>query len=166
MGYQKPFIPPKVTATWNILNDTRMYWTLHRSSIEVYHHLCIQFKLKKEPQPNRPIMVPLDGLFGLRDHHNYNSVSSEYGSQTASGQAIWSAIHIIRGMGMVTHLQSSNFQVLRRFIAILHSMWPTTVGNQLPAQSNNSQVMGPRGKDMTPTMVVVASLECSPRSSN
>ena len=38
MGYKKPVIPPKVTATCNILNNTQIDSISLLASIVVYHH--------------------------------------------------------------------------------------------------------------------------------
>ena len=70
-------------------------------------------------------------------------------------------INIICRMGMVTCLHSSQFQILRTFINILHSTWHT-VRNQPPVQAKDFQVMGHSGNNMTSTKVVMAGLKCSP----
>jgi len=70
-------------------------------------------------------------------------------------------INIICGMGLVTLLHSSTFQVLHMFITILHSTWHTTVHNQPPVHDKNFHVVCHCGKDMTSTKVVMVGLKCS-----
>jgi hypothetical protein len=40
VGYKKPFTPPKVTVTCNILNHTPMYSISYLAYIVVHHNLC------------------------------------------------------------------------------------------------------------------------------
>jgi len=55
MGYKKPFIPLKVTATCNILNYTLIYSVSLLASIVVYHHLCSQNMLMNRSPPKTAI---------------------------------------------------------------------------------------------------------------
>jgi len=86
MGYKKPIIPPKLTATSNILNHTPIYSTSHRTSIVVYHHLCSQNMSTKGSPPKRANMAPPGGQFGSQQHNDNNSESSDDGSQTTTGK--------------------------------------------------------------------------------
>jgi len=86
MGYKKPFIPPKVSATCNILNHTPIHSTSHHSSIVVYHHLGSQNMLTKGSPPKTENMAPPGGLFGLQQRRDDNSGSSDNGSRTTTGK--------------------------------------------------------------------------------
>jgi hypothetical protein len=57
MGYEKPFIPLKVTAKFNILNHTPMYSTSHLVSIIVYHHPGSQ-SISINGSPPKTVNVP------------------------------------------------------------------------------------------------------------
>ena len=86
MGYKKPIIPPKVMATCNIHNHTLIDSTSHRTSIVVYHQLCSQTMSTKGSPPKTANMARLGGLFGLQQHCDDNSESSDNGSQTTTGK--------------------------------------------------------------------------------
>jgi len=60
-------------------------------------------------------------------------------------------IYTICRMGMVTLLHSSQIQALCNSTTILHSSSHTTVCNQQPLYSNEFQVIGHSGKNMTST---------------
>jgi len=85
MGYKKPIIPPKVTATCNIHNHTPIYSTSHHRSIVVHHHLCSQNMSTKGFLPKTPNMAPLGGQFGSQWRHVDDSGSSDNGSRTTTG---------------------------------------------------------------------------------
>jgi len=93
MGYKKPFIPPKVTATCNILNQTPIYSSSHRASLVIYHHLCLQNMAMKGSPPKTANMAPTDGIFGTQHRHDNNSGSSDNGSQPATGKVSRSGKH-------------------------------------------------------------------------
>ena len=96
MGYKKPFLPPKVTATCNILNHTLIYSTSHRASIIVYHQLCSQTMSTKESPPKTVIMAPLRGLFGLKNCRDDYSESPDNGTQPATCKHNRSGQHAIQ----------------------------------------------------------------------
>jgi len=73
----------------------------------------------------------------------------------------YTPINIIRCIGMVTLLHSSNVQVFCRLITILYAIC-NTVHNQPPVQAKDVQVMGHSGKDRTSTIVVMVGFKCSP----
>jgi len=86
MGYKKPFIPPKVTATCNILNHTLIYSISLLASIVVYHHLCSKNMSTNGSPPKRANMAHLGGLFGKQQCREDNSESSENSSRTPTGK--------------------------------------------------------------------------------
>jgi len=90
MGYKKPFIPPKVTATWNICNHTLIFSTLHFVSIVLYHNTCSQSMWPKGCPPKTAIIAPPGGRYGLQQYHDNKSESLDNGSWSATGQDSWS----------------------------------------------------------------------------
>jgi len=86
MGYKKRFIPPKVTATCNILNHTLIYSISLLASIVVYHHLCSQTVSTNGSPPKTGNMARPGGLFGTQQRREDNSESSENSSHTATGK--------------------------------------------------------------------------------
>jgi len=86
MGYKKPFVPPKVTATCNILNHTLIYSISFLTSIVVYHHLCSQ-KMSTNGSPLKTAnMARPDGLFSTQQRCEDNSDTLENSSRTATGK--------------------------------------------------------------------------------
>jgi len=86
MGYNKPFIPPKVTATCIILNPTLIYSSSLLASIVVCHHPCSQNMSTNGSPPNTANMGCPGGLFGMQQRCEGNSESSENSSRTATGK--------------------------------------------------------------------------------
>jgi len=84
MGYKKPFILPKVTATCNILNQTPMYSTSHRASRGVNNLLCSQNMSTNGSPTKRANMATPGGWFGFRQLSDDNSGSSDDGSWTST----------------------------------------------------------------------------------
>ena len=70
MGYKKPFIPPKVTATCNTLNHTAIYSISLLASIVGYHHLYSQIMSTNGATPKSANMALLGGLFCTRQHRD------------------------------------------------------------------------------------------------
>jgi len=90
MRYKKPFIPPIVTATCNILNQTAINSTSHCASIAVHHHLCSQSMLIKGSPPKAADIAPPGSQFRMQHRQNDNSELSDSSSQTATGIDSWS----------------------------------------------------------------------------
>jgi len=90
MGDEKPFIPPKVTATCTLLNHIPINSTSHGANIVVYHQLFSQnISTKGSPRKTAKI-YPLGGLFGYHQRRDDNSGSSDIGSWTATCEDSWS----------------------------------------------------------------------------
>jgi len=85
MGYKKPIIPPKVTATCNILNHTLIYSTSHCTSIVVYHHVCSENVSTKGSPPKTANMAPPGSQFGSRQRRDDTSGFLDNGSRTTTG---------------------------------------------------------------------------------
>ena len=84
MGYKKPFIPPKVTATCNILNHTLFDSISLLASIVVYHHLGSQ-NMSTNGSPRKTAnMARPSGEFGTHHSREDHSESSEHSSRTAT----------------------------------------------------------------------------------
>jgi len=82
MGYKRPFLPLKVTATCNILNHTPIYFiSLHAPRV-VYHHLCSHNMSTNGSPPKTANMAALGVLFGTRKWLEDNSEPSENTSRT------------------------------------------------------------------------------------
>jgi len=86
MGYKKPFILPKVTATCNILNHTLIYSISLPTLIVVYHHHCLQNMSTNGSPPKTVNMAHPSSLFGTQQSREENSDSSENSSRTATGK--------------------------------------------------------------------------------
>jgi len=88
MGYKKPFILPKVTATCNIVNHTLIHSVSFLASIVVYHHVCSQNMSTNGSPPKTANMACSGGRFSTQQRHEDNSESSENSSRTATGKDI------------------------------------------------------------------------------
>jgi len=86
VGYNKPSIPPKVTATCNLLNHTPIYSTSHFASIVDYHHLSSQRMSTKGSPPKTANMAPPGGLLASEERDDDNSESSDNSLRTAPGK--------------------------------------------------------------------------------
>ena len=93
MGYKTPIIPPKVTATCNILNHTPIYSTSHYASGVVYHDCFSLTMSMKGSTPQSANMAPLGGLFGSQQLCHDDSGSWDNGSWTATGKDSQSRKH-------------------------------------------------------------------------
>jgi len=164
MGYKIPFIPPKVTATCNILNHTVIYSVSLLASIVVYLHLCSQnMSMNRHPVKAANMARPRR-VFGTEQCHKVNSESSENSSQSRTGKDSRfgeKPINIIHRMGMVTSNHSHQIQALHSVISTLNSTWQT-VRNEPPVQDKDIQVISHSGKDMTSAKVVMVGLKWSP----
>jgi len=72
MGYKKPFIPPKVTATCNKLNHTLIYSISRLASIVVCHHRGSQNMTTNESLQMIANMARPAGLFGTQRRRGDN----------------------------------------------------------------------------------------------
>jgi len=111
MGYKKPFIPPKITATCTILNLTPIYFASHRASILLYHHVCSQSMSIKGSPPRTVNITPPGGLIGWQQHHDDDSGSSDKGLRPATGNVSRSGkhaneYHLLHGYGYPPSQQS------------------------------------------------------------
>jgi hypothetical protein len=77
MGYKKPLILLKVTATSNILNHTVIYSISILASIVGYQHLCSQNMSTNGSPPTTATMARPGGLFGTQKCHEDYPESSE-----------------------------------------------------------------------------------------
>jgi len=82
----KPFSPPKVTATCNILNHTLIYSISFLASIVVYHHHCSQNMSMNASPPTTANMARPGGLVSRQQRREDNSESLENSSRTATGK--------------------------------------------------------------------------------
>ena len=89
MGYKKPFIPPKVTATCNLLYHTPIYSIPLLASIVVYIHHCSQNMSTNRSPPQLVYMVCQGALFSTQQRHEDNSESLENSSWTPTGKDSW-----------------------------------------------------------------------------
>ena len=85
MGYKKPCIPLKITATYTILNHSLINSISHLAAIVVYHHLCSQNMSMNGYALKTAYKAPRGGQFGMQQRRGDNSESSENSSQTANG---------------------------------------------------------------------------------
>jgi len=89
MGYKNPFIPPKVTATCNILNHTPICFISYLVSMVVYHHFDSQnMSMNRSPLKTVNMAAP-GGLFDTQECCVGNAESSENSSQSTTGKHSW-----------------------------------------------------------------------------
>jgi len=165
---QEDFIPPKVTATFDIFNHTPRH---SKSPIELIIWLLpsfIHIQCRRMDLCWR-LSIWLQEVGSLAHNHTQMTMwehqiimLEEHRAKTLnSDNPRINYIHPHHHQGIVTHLRSHHLQALPSSTTRLHSIWHQA-HNQALVQPENIRVMGHRGKDMISPKEVMADLKCSP----
>jgi len=138
MGYKTPFIPPKVTATCNILNDTLIYSISLLAAIVVYKYLGSQNMSTNGSPPKTANMARPVGPFGMQQRPEDSSESSDNSSGTATGKdspfgTQSNQCHLPHGYGYLPSQQPfpGTLQFYQQSpFNLTHSSQPTTSASQ------------------------------------